>query len=214
MPLLSSTLESNHAAVAIWQLQAHEDLAALASGHGLDLEAVEEIRHPQRQRESTAGRLALYEAGKALGLSLTQLHKDEFGKPHISNEGYAVSITHSADYAAALVTRQQCGIDVEPIRPKLNRVCSKFLSEAELSHAADDTEHLCVYWTCKEAVYKYYGKRQLIFKEDIIIAPFELSDDFLLTATLQAAGSKETVRLRSIRLGQYRLSYTLGAQQL
>jgi len=213
MPLLHLHTPSPNHVLAIWQLDEAEALAALARTRGLDLQGLEEIKHPQRYRESVAGRLALYEAGLLQGLSLTRLQKDSHGKPHVTDAGWHVSITHSSDYAAALLSPSPCGLDIEPIRPKLNRVCAKFLSAAELSHAADRTEYLCVYWTAKEAIYKLHGRRQLIFKEDIAIAPFHIQPAFQFYGSLHHAGQSTRFLLHGLSLPGYQLSYTSSEEQ-
>ena len=208
MPLHSATVDHQGTALAIWQLHEVESLPSEANTRGLDLSELATIQHPQRYEESVASRIALYEAGKVLGHELIRVIKDEFGKPHVAIAGCEISLTHSSEFAAAIVSPTSCGIDIEPIRDKLNRVCGKFLSETELAHAAQNTERLCVYWTAKEAIYKLYGKRQLIFKEDILIDTFTLHEDLRLSGHLLSQTGQKQVWLRSLRLPGHRLTYT------
>lgn len=209
MPLHSATVDNQGIALAIWQLHDAESLHREATARSLNLTELATIQHPKRYTESVAGRLALYEAGKLLGYAFSQITKDEFGKPHVTEAGYEISLTHSSEFAAAIVSQIPCGLDIEPIRAKLNRVCSKFLSEHELAHAAQDTERLCVYWTAKEAIYKLYGKRQLVFKRDIAIEVFTLQEEIALTGFLLTSAAQQQIWLRSLSLPGYRLTYTV-----
>jgi phosphopantetheinyl transferase (holo-ACP synthase) len=55
---------------------------------------------------------------------------------------------------------------------KIRRIAHKFLSETERTEAEDDIEKLCVYWSAKEALYKLYGRRKVIFNENLYVFPF------------------------------------------
>jgi len=47
------------------------------------------------------------------------------------------------------------------------------LSNPERLHAGDDLSKMCIYWCAKESLYKWYGKKNLSFKDNIFIEPFE-----------------------------------------
>jgi 4'-phosphopantetheinyl transferase len=85
-----------------------------------------------------------------------------------------VSLSHTSNYAVAIVSlEEEVGIDIEKISNKLSRVSHKFLSEPERLHAGNDLLKMCIYWCAKESLYKWYGKKNLSFKENIFIEPFE-----------------------------------------
>lgn len=107
------------------------------------------------------------------------LMKDEWGKPHPANETGYVSIAHCKGYAAAVYSKEHAvGIDIEPVHDKVQRIAKKFLTEKERSFLEQDqlTEYLIASWSIKEAVYKWYGKKELSFKENICMNAFQLSD--------------------------------------
>ncbi len=102
------------------------------------------------------------------------LEKDRYGKPHLNDMPFSVSISHSRGYAAAILGKGSVGIDIQHIVGKIERIAHKFMREEELESilSTHRLAHLHVYWCAKEALYKAYGKRQLDFCNNIIIPPF------------------------------------------
>mgnify|MGYP001342570300 CR=1 FL=1 len=103
------------------------------------------------------------------------LKKDHWGKPHLEGENGFISIAHCKGYAAVVYSASQSvGIDIEPVHDKVQRIASKFLNEKELIDIAheDKSEYFTRCWSIKEAVYKWYGKKQLSFKNNINILNF------------------------------------------
>lgn len=102
--------------------------------------------------------------------------KDEFGKPHLENSSYHISISHSETLAAAIAGPVPVGIDIQKIVPKITRIAHKFLREEERAIITPHNliEHMHFYWGAKEALYKAYGRRELDFREHIFIEPFRL----------------------------------------
>jgi phosphopantetheinyl transferase len=120
---------------------------------------------------------------------------DEHGKPYLVNSDTHISLSHSYDYAAVIVSKtKKVGIDIELIKHKIKLIRHKFLSDIELAQKqiGDNTDGLYVCWCAKEAIYKWHGKKGLEFKQHMHIKPFKLKT----TGTLQAlvdlpTGSKE-----------------------
>lgn len=113
---------------------------------------------------------------------------DEHGKPYLENFDYYISLSHSYDYAAVMVSKNyEVGVDVELIKHKIKAIKHKFLSDLELAQKqiGDNIDGLYVCWCAKEAIYKWQGKAGLGFKEHIHIQPFKLKKEGSLTATVQ-----------------------------
>ncbi|MCI5081512.1 MAG: 4'-phosphopantetheinyl transferase superfamily protein, partial [Saprospiraceae bacterium] len=100
--------------------------------------------------------------------------KDEFGKPHLEQSDFEISISHSGEFAAAIAAPGDVGIDIQRIVPRIERIAHKFMRATETESLSEATkiEHLHVYWGAKEALYKAYGRRQLDFCQHILIKPF------------------------------------------
>ena len=100
--------------------------------------------------------------------------KDEYGKPHLDQSDWHISISHSHELAAAIASPHLCGIDIQFIVPKITRLAHKFLCPPEAASIRSETEldQLHFYWGAKEALYKAHGRRQLDFKDHIKVQPF------------------------------------------
>ncbi|MFT4968473.1 MAG: 4'-phosphopantetheinyl transferase [Chitinophagales bacterium] len=174
MPVIRE-LKNQDYHLLVWKIT--EDLSFFAKEVLFNKSEMEEygnISHESRKLEWLAARFVQRQLCK------DALVKDTWGKPHLENEDGFVSIAHCHGYAAAIYSSKQAvGIDIEPIHDKVQRIAQKFLSASELSfiNTAGQTEHLITCWSIKEAIYKWYGKRELSFKENIRIENFELNDD-------------------------------------
>lgn len=88
---------------------------------------------------------------KHLGDGVRLVH-DSDGAPQLVGTPLHVSISHSRNFAAVMLSPQaRCGVDIEePRLAQLERVRCKFLTPEELSAGVD----LLAAWTAKEAVFK------------------------------------------------------------
>lgn len=100
---------------------------------------------------------------------------DSSGKPFLINFPHQISLSHSYDYAAVMVSKDKAvGIDIELIKDKIERIAHKFMSKEELFFIGQDRiEQLYACWCAKEAIYKLHGKKNISFLEDIRISPFQ-----------------------------------------
>lgn len=102
--------------------------------------------------------------------------KDEFGKPHLEDSSYQISISHSHRMTAAIAGSYALGIDIQKIVPKIGRIAHRFLNQEEqscLSLNFFHLQHLHVFWGAKEALYKAYGRRSLDFCQHLFVDPFK-----------------------------------------
>jgi len=98
-------------------------------------------------------------------------------KPFLENEAYHFSISHCGLYAAALVSKtKRVGVDIEMVTPKIQKIKNKFLSEEEQKMIIGQwpvtisaSNPLTLLWSCKEAVFKWYGLGSVDFKEHIVV---------------------------------------------
>lgn len=88
----------------------------------------------------------------------------------VDGEPFYLSITHSFQYAAVIFSRQtEVGIDIEKLDDRINRVKNKFCSDVELEWADNQILNLAMIWSGKETLYKLYGKKELDFKNHLLI---------------------------------------------
>ncbi len=173
---------------AYWLLE--EDgptLASAAAPHFSEADC-QHIIHPDRKRQWLGARLLLLDMLKKLGIPFRGLCTDSFNKVHASDSAYFLSFSHTGNLCAvALDTTKPVGIDVELPSARMLRVGPRVLTEEEMSHTGHDCVNICRYWCAKEALYKRYGKKSLIFREDIRVAPGE-KPGLLLGEVLKEGG--------------------------
>lgn len=135
---------------------------------------------------------------------------DENGKPYLTNFPHFISLSHSYDYAAVMVSRDKAvGIDIEIIKEKIERIAHKFMDNTELSFISgqDRIEQLYACWCAKEAIYKLHGKRNISFLDHIRIMPFEYSGQGSFEATLDTGSSVKRLRVYYDKFDGYMIGY-------
>ncbi len=135
---------------------------------------------------------------------------DENGKPLLVNHPHQISLSHSFDYAAVIVSKtRRVGIDIEIIKSKIERVQNKFLAEEELDFLGNQNriEMLYACWCAKEAVYKLNGKKEISFKDHIRIQPFDYQHDGLLEATIDKQNHTQRFQVNYKKIDDYMLGY-------
>lgn len=107
-----------------------------------------------------------------------RLGKRSSGQPFLIGNEWNVSLSHCRDYLAVALCRDFIpGVDIEDIRDKVLRIAPRVFSAEELEQisAMPRLEACHILWGAKEAVYKSYGERGLIFSKDIRVSPFDYS---------------------------------------
>jgi phosphopantetheinyl transferase len=123
-----------------------------------------------------------------------ELEKDTFGKPHFVHDTRFISLSHCKGYAAAISGDVAVGIDVELVSSRVQRIKNRFLSPEELQILGDTDAMLMLAWSAKEAVYKMYGQKGLIFKTDMCIREVDAVEQQLKLCLTQG-GKSENLKL-------------------
>ncbi len=166
---------SNKSIVSLWKIE--ETSAFYLEYLGIaeeDLLKISGVTHPVKQLEWLASRTCAKFTLQQFGLTFHGIGKDEQKNPFLHKHDAFISLSHTNEYAAVIVNlKDDVGCDIEKISDKLLRVAHKYLSENELQFAQNDLQKLCILWCAKESLYKWYGKKNLSFKDNIYIEPFE-----------------------------------------
>ncbi len=122
------------------------------------------------------GFLSIRHLLRTAGYTDQNLFYDDFGKPFL-DDGKYISITHSYEFTAIIISDNPVGIDIEKQREKIVRIAPKFIGFEEIYMQDLDApvKELTVVWGAKESMYKLYGKKGLGFKEHCMVAPFFMS---------------------------------------
>lgn len=120
---------------------------------------IDRLKKDADRKRSLLGEILVKKLLMEEGIEAEILSSDN-GKPYLSNPAYFVSISHSGEMAAAVVSRSPVGIDIEQIREidlKLTeRVCTE--RESEYIKCGEDSEiRFFEVWTAKEAYFKKQG---------------------------------------------------------
>lgn len=135
---------------------------------------------------------------------------DSSGKPYLSNFPHHISLSHSYDYAAVMVSKSKAvGIDIELIKDKIERIAHKFLSNEELNfiQAEDRIDHLYVTWCAKEAIYKLHGKKNISFLEHIKLEPFDYEGRGTFNAMLNTGNRYREFKVHYEKFDGYMIGF-------
>ncbi len=169
MPLIKFYEPQSDITLGIWQPSEPDSFfeeVVLPRANQLDIAPQTHVR--QRYKEWLASRFLLMEL---LGRDV-ELCKDDLGKPYAPNVPHAISITHSKHYVAVATSKQkEIGVDMEQVHPRIARVMHKFLTEQEKTWVGDpaDLFRATQIWSAKESLYKWYGRKQLDFRDHLSV---------------------------------------------
>ena len=145
------------------------------------------VTHPHKLLQHLAGRYLLTYLFPNFPISLIEIADTR--KPFLPQDEYHFSISHCGNYAAAIVSsNKRVGIDIEMVTPRVERIKNKFLNSYELSNLSVgnfpviEIEKLTILWSAKEAMFKWWGRGDIDFREVMRTQPFELSTSGIINA--------------------------------
>ncbi len=167
MPIFFQHQINETTRLGIWKIEETEDFFKGSVPQHRD------VTHPRKRLQHLAGRFLLQFLFPDFPYDLIQIADTR--KPFLSGEQYHFSISHCGDYAAAIVSKDsRVGIDIEIPVEKIVRIRDKYLTSYEKSKwsvdvSKPDTDTLTLLWSCKEAVFKWFGDGGVDFREDILL---------------------------------------------
>ena len=118
--------------------------------------------------------LAIRNIFKLLSIEDKEVKYDKAGKP-IFSQNKILSISHSGNYAAVIISNHHVGIDIEKISDKAMKIKDKFL-HIELNYPQELNNKISlVYWNIKESIYKSVGITGIDFKKNILALPLDIN---------------------------------------
>ena len=196
------------AKIMVWELtESIESLKEQLILSDSDKTAFNKIASDKRKLEFLSIRVAL----KSLLGKEIQIEYDSEGKPHLSDQSYHISISHSNKWIAVMAhTSRKVGIDIECPTDKIQKLYQRFLSiteQKELSNGKD-IRQLLLAWSGKEALYKIIGREAVDFANQLRIFPFEVKPSGEMKA--QHIPSESFYKLFYQLTEQYTLVYCLA----
>jgi 4'-phosphopantetheinyl transferase len=182
MPLHQTIQFSPTTQILIWKItESFEELldkVVLKEKTQLRLNGMKSDLH---KRGFLSVRMLMQEAG----FTDLDLHYDQFGKPYLSCHNH-ISITHSHNFSAIIISEETVGIDIELQREKILRIADKFVDK-EFDYLNPDSleeyiKKLTVIWGAKEAIFKIRNEKGISFKDHIRINSFSLEENKTLAS--------------------------------
>ncbi|MCW2118118.1 4'-phosphopantetheinyl transferase family protein [Flavobacterium sp. 7A] len=176
MPLFKNFFFDSQTQILVWKItETYEQLFSEVVLNMKNRERLIGMKSELHQRGFLSVRKLLQEAG----YNDLDLYYDEFGKPHLEDDKY-ISITHSHEFSAIIISNRSVGIDIELHREKIIRIADKFItSEVKFLSIEDVNEYiqkLTVIWGAKEAIFKIQNEKGISFKDHIQVLPFDLQE--------------------------------------
>ncbi len=175
MPLYKTITPNSQTIVKIWKItESYDELLAPISLKPESLKRVSRMKSGIHQ----CGFLSVRHLLAEFDYSDQDLFYDENGKPHLK-DGKHISITHSFNYSAVIVSDNEVGIDIEKQRPIITKIASKFVGyeyEYLKEEENDYVKQLTVIWCAKESLFKLFATPGLSFKQHILVIPFTINE--------------------------------------
>ena len=206
MPLFLIKKPNNHVHIAVWKInESQDELLEMLKDKVAEPDDAMTSSNQSKFNQRIAVRLLLLQFFDSF-----KLVYDDKGKPHLADkENVHISISHANEFVAIAVNYQEpCGIDIEKISVKALRVKSKFMNEKELDLAAENEELATTMWSAKEALYKYYGRKEVIFDTDLSLTNLSLTEcDFI--GSIKLNGFEKQLNLKKEKVENFMLVYTV-----
>ncbi|MCD7971207.1 MAG: 4'-phosphopantetheinyl transferase superfamily protein [Candidatus Azobacteroides sp.] len=160
---------------AIWEL--NEPINVLESGlNGNYSPFLEKYSLESQKKEFLAARIL---TRRLIGEE-KEIHYHSTGKPYIQDMSHYISISHSKNYIAVIISSHKpVGIDIEYISERVLTIKKRFLSEEELNWIDRKKELIypIISWSAKESMFKILEEENVVFKKDLHLLPFDTKSD-------------------------------------
>lgn len=179
MPVIKTLTNRGNTRVYVWQITESE--AWLRSDIKLSENSANRLITMSSELHRR-GFLSIRHLLQHAGYTDDDLYYDDLGKPHLRDEKY-ISITHSFELTAIIISDLPTGVDIEKRREKIQRIAVKFVNY-ETDFVAQQTEKvsaLTVIWGAKESMYKCLGHKGLGFHEHCKVEPFKMDSNNTLS---------------------------------
>ena len=198
--------------LGVWHITESEDeLRKMTSVPTDELEEISYIRNESLRKQKLAVRALI----DVMFEDKVYLSHHDNGKPYIENCATNISITHTENYVAVILSEtEDVGIDIESLGRDFSAVEKKALSEDEIDDLDDDrrNEQLAIYWCAKEAIYKMQSQPDVDFAEQIEISRFRPKEDGELEATfIDKDGYEEDMDLEYMTFDGHVLVWVVGS---
>ncbi|MCG2418029.1 4'-phosphopantetheinyl transferase superfamily protein [Aequorivita sp. F47161] len=182
MPLYKTITVNPTTNVFIWKIE--ESFETLSKGIALTQNCANRVENMKSDLHRR-GFMSIRHLLALGGYTDHDLYYDENGKPHLTGDKH-ISITHSFNFSAIIISDSEVGIDIEKQRNKIQKIAHKFTPIEEYRTIANDDalmRKLTIVWCAKESLYKSFAEKGVSFLQNIYVEEFAL-EDFKTAATV------------------------------
>jgi 4'-phosphopantetheinyl transferase EntD len=205
--ILKNDLESG-CRLGIWEItESFDELRSMVSLESEEVNTLERFRNISRKLEWLSVRTLINE----LTGENSRIIYNEDRKPFLLDNSSHISISHSHEYTSILLSRfKRVGIDLEFMSHRISRIADRFINENE--KITDSPEllkyHLYIHWCAKEALYKICDKKNINFKKNLTIKPFDPEDEGIIQGTVDNIYGIDNYELIYRKMGNYIIVWT------
>lgn len=207
MGIVTKDFVTDDCLLGIWEIK--EDFDDLYSRISLDdkeLETLNSFKNYDRRVEWLSVRVLLNElVGREVKIVYNEEHK-----PFLNDNSYNISISHSHRLTSVLLSKtKRVGIDLEFMSHRIHYISHKFINGKEviISDPARQGLHLYIHWCAKEALYKICDKKNINFKQNLTVLPFELMNEGDITGIHHDEGINEPYPMHYLVRDNYAIVY-------
>ena len=205
MPLYKTITVNPHTKVFIWKVE--EPFEDLSEGINLTQHCQNRV-NGMKSEIHRRGFMSIRHLMAEAGYVDHDLFYDDFGKPHLKN-GKNISITHSFNFTAIILSDEKVGIDIENRRDKILKIANKFTPLREYHTLANEEaliRKLTIVWGAKESIYKMYSVPGLGFLQHINVTDFDF-DDAETTAKVNFKGNESFYEMKFLEFEGFTCVY-------
>jgi len=161
--------------IGIWKIEEDEEQLFKLSGSTQQPTFVNQVRKLEY--------LAVRSMALEMGIQGTAIAYMPSGKPYIINSSQSISISHTKNYVAVMLSaHEQIGVDLEHRSERVRKIRHKFMHPHEenrlkqTSNPIDETIALLLHWCAKEALFKAVPEDGVDFAQELRIREFPILD--------------------------------------
>ena len=171
MPVIEDIHLSSTTRIIVWEIK--ETIDFLKSELNLS-DFSKKILHKKKSEIHQKQFLAVRNILKLLLIQDSDLSYGADGKPFIKS--IYISISHSKEFVAVLVSDQKVGVDIESNSDKCFQIKQKFIGVENEFPIKIDRKIGQILWNMKESLFKMMDFKEIDFKENFIVIPFSLNE--------------------------------------
>lgn len=212
MPLYKTIKVNPTTKVLIWKIE--ESFEELAKDISLTPHCSQRV-YNMKSNLHRCGFMSIRQLMAVAGYSDHDLYYDANGKPHLKDDKF-ISITHSFNFSAIIISDKEVGIDIEKQRNKILRIAHKFTPIEEYRTLANEDaliRKLTIVWCAKESLYKSFAEKSVSFLQHIDVDEFDLEDE-KTTATVTFGKKGIIYDIDYLEFEAFTCAYALVSEKL